>query len=78
MLLTEILSSPWCQEVLNTDCIKAIENFQCTMIEKETYLAFYLRKTISMSLDAMTTSPVESMNSSIKNGMGVNSNSNTR
>jgi hypothetical protein len=25
-----------------------------------------------MSFDAMTTSPVESMNSSIKNGMGVN------
>ncbi len=78
MILTEILSSPWCQQVLSTDCIKAIENFQCTMIEKETYLAFYLRKTISMSSDAMTTSPVESMNSSIKNGMGVNSNSNTR
>ncbi len=48
------------------------------MIEKETYLAFNLRKTISMSFDAMTTAPVESMNSSIKNGMGVNSNSNTR
>jgi hypothetical protein len=78
MILTEMLSSPWYQEVLSTDCIKAIEKFQCTMIEKETYLAFYLRKTISMSFDAMTTSPVESMNSSIKNGMGVNSNSNTR
>jgi hypothetical protein len=78
MILTEMLSSPWCQDVLSTDCIKAIEKFQCTMIEKETCLAFYLRKTISMSFDAMTTSPVESMNSSIKNGMGVNSNSNTR
>ncbi len=78
MILTEMLSSPWCQEVVSTDCIKAIEKFQCTMIEKEIYLAFYLRKTISMSFDAMTTSPVESMNSSIKNGMGVNSNSNTR
>jgi hypothetical protein len=31
-----------------------------------------------MSFDAMTTSPVESMNSSIKNGMGVNLNSNIR
>jgi hypothetical protein len=48
------------------------------MIDKETYLAFYVWKTISMSFDVMTTSPVESMNSSIKNGMGVNSNSNTR
>ncbi len=48
------------------------------MIEKETYLVFYLQKTISMSFDAMNTSPIESMNSSIKNDMGVNSNSNTR
>ncbi len=48
------------------------------MIEKEPYLAFHLHKTIKMSFDAMTTSPVESMNSSIKNGMGVNSNSQTR
>jgi len=78
MILTEMLSSPLCQDVLSKDCIKAIENFQCSMIDKETYLAFYVRKTISMSFDAMTTSPVESMNSSIKNGMGVNSNSNTR
>jgi hypothetical protein len=73
-----MLSSPLCQDVSSKDCIKAIEKLQCSMIDKETYLAFYDRKTISMSFDAMTTSPVESMNSSIKNGMGVNSMSNTR
>jgi hypothetical protein len=78
MILTETLSLPGCQDVLSNDCIKAIENFQCSMIKKETYLAFYVQKTISVSFDAMTTSPVESMNSSIKNCMGVNSNSNTR
>jgi hypothetical protein len=78
MILTEMLSSPLCQDVLSKDCIKAIENFQCPMIDKETYLAFNIRKTISMSFDAMTMSPVESMNSSIKNGMGVNLNSNSR
>jgi hypothetical protein len=79
MILTEMLSSPWCQDVLSNDCcIKAIENFLCSMIKKETYQAFYVQKTISMSFDAMSTSPVESMNSSIKNGMGVNLNSNTR
>ncbi len=77
MILTEMLPSPGCQDVLSNDCIKAIENFQCSMIEKESYLAFYVRKTISMSFDAMTTSPVESMNSSIINCMGINSNSNT-
>jgi hypothetical protein len=78
MILTEMLSSPLCQDVLSYDCIKAIENFQCFMIKKETYLAFYVWKTISMSSDATTRSPVKSMNSSIKNGMGVNSNSSTR
>jgi hypothetical protein len=78
MILTEMLSSPLCQDVLSKDCIKAIEKMQYSMIDKETYLAFYVQKNISMSFDAMTTSPAESMNSSIKNGMGVNSNSNTR
>jgi hypothetical protein len=78
MILTEMLSSSLCQDVLSKVCIKAIENFQCSMIDKETYLSFYVQKTISMSFDAMTTSPVEPMNSFIKNGMGVNSNSNTR
>jgi hypothetical protein len=78
LILTEMLSSPLCQDVLSKDCIKAIEKLQCSIIDKETYLAFYVRKTISMSFDAMTTLPVESMNSSIKNGMGVNLSSNTR
>jgi hypothetical protein len=78
MILTEVLSSPLCQVVLSNDCIKAIENFKCSVIEKNQYLAFYVQKTISMSFDAMTTSPVKFINSSIKNGMGVTLNSNTR
>ena len=49
-----------------------------TMKEKEQYLAFYVRVSIPMSFDAMTTSPVECINSSIKNGMGVNQNSRSR
>jgi len=67
-----------CKDVLSEQCIKAIEKFQCTMIEKEPDLAFHICKTITMSFDAMTTSTVESMNSSIKNGIGVHSNSQTR
>jgi hypothetical protein len=67
-----------CKDALSEQCIKAIEKFQYTMIEKEPYLAFRIRKTITMSFDAMTISPVESMNSSIKNGMRVHSNSKTR
>ncbi len=77
-ILTEMVSSQKCKKELSEQCIKAIEKFQCTMIEKEPYLAFHIRKTITMSFDAMTTSPVESINSSIKNGMGVHSNSQTR
>ncbi len=77
-ILTEMLSWPLYQDLLSNDCINAIENFQCFMTNKEQYLAFHVRKKMSMSLDAMTTSPVESMNSSIKNGIGVTSNSNTR
>ncbi len=78
LILAEMLSSPLCQDVLSKDCIKAIEKLQCSMIDKETYLAFYVQKNISMSFDAMTMSPVESMNSSIENGMGVNFNFSTR
>ncbi len=49
------------------------------MKEKENYLAFYTQSKITMSFDAMTTtSPVESMNSALKNGMGINLNSHTR
>ncbi len=77
-ILAKILSSPLCPNVLINDCIKAIENFQCFMTKKEQYLASPICRNMSMSFDAMTTSPVESMNSSIKNGMGVTSNSNTR
>ena len=77
-ILTEMLSSHKCRDELSLQCIQAIEKFQCTMIDKEQYLAFHFRKTITMSFDAMTTSPVESMNKSIKSHMGVNSNSQTR
>jgi hypothetical protein len=55
-----------------------IEKFQTSMKEKENYLAFYMQSKFSMSFDAMTTSPVESRNSALMNGMGINSNSCTR
>jgi hypothetical protein len=46
--------------------------------EKERYLAFYVRVKIPLSFNAMTTSQVESMNSTIKRNMGVNHNSKSR
>ncbi len=77
-ILTEMLCLQWCQDSLSPEHIKVIEKFQANMKKKENYLAFHIRFKISMSFDAMITSPIESMNSSLKNGMGVNSNSNTK
>jgi hypothetical protein len=65
-------------KTLSPECINAIQQFQINTKEKECYLAFYVRLTISMSFDTMTTSPVESMNSSLKRGMGIDKNSNAR
>jgi hypothetical protein len=48
------------------------------MKEKENYLAFCICSKILMSFDAMATSPVESISSALKNGMGIYSNSHTR
>ncbi len=71
-ILSEILKSKRCKDSLSHECIHVIEKFQTSMKKKENYLAFYVRSKISMSFDAMTTSPVESMNSALKNGMGIN------
>ena len=73
-----MMLSPMCTEILGIDCRNAIEKFQMTMKEKEQYLAFYVRVKIPLSFDAMTTSPVEAMNASIKHHMGVNHNSRSR
>jgi hypothetical protein len=73
-----MLNSKRCKDSFSDECIKMIEKFQTSMKEKENYLAFHIRLKISMSFDAMTTSPVKSMNSSLKNGMGMNFKSCTR
>jgi hypothetical protein len=67
-----------CTKTFSQECINAIQQFQIVIKENECYLAFYVHLKISMSFNAMTTSPVESMNSSLKRGMGMNKNSNTR
>ena len=77
-ILTEMMLSPMCKNVLSNECRKAIEKFQMVIKEKERYLAFYVRVKIPLSFNAMTTSPVESMNSTIKRNMGVNHNSKCR
>jgi hypothetical protein len=77
-LLSEMLVLEMCTKTLSPECINAIQQFQIVIKEKECYLAFYVCSKTSMSFDAMTTSPVESMNSSLKRGTGINKNSNTR
>jgi hypothetical protein len=77
-LLSKMLVSDMCTKTLSSERINAIQQFQIVVKEKECYLAFYVRSKISMSFDAMTTSPVASMNSSLKRGMGINKNFNTR
>ena len=73
-----MLKSKWYKDSLSDECIHMIEKFQTSMKEKENYLAFYVQSKISITFDAMTTSPVKSMNSALKNGMGINLNSRTR
>lgn len=77
-IFTNMMLSPMCTNVLSNECRQAIEKFQMNMKEKENYLAFYVRVKVPLSFNAMTTSPVESMNSTIKRNMGVNQNSKSR
>lgn len=64
-------------QMLSLDCINAIKRFQKKMSDKQKYVAYYIRVKIPMSFDAMTTSPVESMNAHLKDTMGVSHNSNS-
>jgi hypothetical protein len=47
------------------------------MKDKEQYIAYHVRKDVSLSRNAASTSPDKSMNSHIKNTMGCSSNQNT-
>jgi hypothetical protein len=47
------------------------------MKDKEQYIAYHFRKDVSLSRNAASTSPVESMNSHIMGTMGCSSNQNT-
>lgn len=71
-MLTSWLNSPFILHVLGTDLAEAIKHFQMSLISKQSYLAQYIRKDVTMSADAMTTSPVESMNDLIKNKQKIN------
>jgi hypothetical protein len=72
-----MLQSGQARETLSAECILAVEIFQVTMKDKEQYIVYHIRKDVSLSRNAASTSPVESMNSHIKGTMGCSSNQNT-
>ena len=53
-----------------------MKKFQAHLKTKERYLAHYIRVGITMCSDAMTTTPVESMNDLTKNKFGIGANMN--
>lgn len=72
-ILSSWINSTIMSNLLGQDLIDALNRFQLSLISKQSYLAQYIRKDIYMSADAMTTSPVESMNDLIKNKQNINS-----
>lgn len=77
VLLAQWLSLENTIFVLGGPLIDHIKFFQAQHImPKEQHLAHHIRKSILMCADAMTTSPVESMNHLTKNTMGIGANLN--
>jgi hypothetical protein len=72
-----MLQSEQASKTLSAECILAVKKFQVTMKDKEQYIAYHVRKDVSLSRNAASTSPVESMNSHIKGTVGCSSNQNT-
>ncbi len=65
-VLTDVISGILEDGSISQKTKDAIETFQSKMSGKERYLAFWIRKSVCMTYDAMTTSPVELMNRNIK------------
>jgi hypothetical protein len=66
LTLTEVIAKVYADGVITQELKDAIETYQVKISTKEHFLANYIRRTIVMSYDAMTTSPVESMNNHTK------------
>ncbi len=61
-ILSTVISNASRLGTVNQVLKDAIEAFQVKLLVKESYLAHWVRKQIHNSYDAMTTSPVESVN----------------
>ena len=75
--MTEVIGEIFEKGVISQELKDAIESFQYKIALKEKYLANWLRKEIPNSYDAMTTSPVESLNCHIKHKTKANTLNNT-
>ena len=78
---SHVIMSDWlCHQntvfVLGEALIEELKKYQAHLMTKERYLAHYIRHCITMCADAMTTSPVESMNDLTKNTFGIGANMN--
>jgi hypothetical protein len=76
-IMTEVIGEIFEKGVISQELKDAIESFQYKIALKEKYLANWLRKEIPNSYDAMTTSPVESLNCHIKHKTKANTLNNT-
>ena len=65
-ILTVVLQNALEKHHLTREQYDTFDAFQLKVAEKERYLAYHVRKHIPLTFDAMTTSPVESINSHIK------------
>ena len=65
-LITCIIKEAHHQGIHSDSLKEALEAFQVKLINKQPYLANWVRRGIPNSYDAMTTSPVESINIHIK------------
>jgi hypothetical protein len=74
ILLEKVLSLDSTIYALGVPCVNAIQLLMNKLFGKEGHLAYHIRRHAIMSLDAMTTSAVESMIFLTKKKMGLNSN----
>jgi hypothetical protein len=65
-ILTSVIKEALKKGYIGKGLYEAISQFQVQLNEKESYLAYWARKSVTMSFDAMATSPVESINCHIK------------
>ena len=65
-ILTDVIAMVYVNGFIAQQLKEAIERYQVKISTKEDFLAYYIRRTVSMSYDAMTTSPVESVNNHTK------------